>query len=200
VDAALRQRVEDDAVVTDAPMGIHSVRGLLSRLNLFDIEKSTAGFTENNGMIKDVVIKQGRRKASFRFAKPTNISAPKAAPASIQSDAITFESDYVKNLGKAIAAMAFTGNKEERTISVHGDGGYLRIVISDGEDDSFNEEIEDVNIETERGVWEVLPFQTVMNKAAGVSPDGKSVFTIDQHGIANFDLVLFSAMILPMAS
>lgn len=193
----------DDNDVVDLPMAIQSVNGLLSRLNLFDVNKASADIEDNGNIITDIRIKQGRKKASFRFAEMKNVAVPSQKPETTPSDVITFPSDYVKYIGKAISAMSFTGDKKERTISVKGDGGsgVLSISITDGEDDSFDEEIENVNIETERGIWEVIPFQRVMNKSSDYNShdDGSANFTIDEFGIATFQVGLFSVMVLPMA-
>lgn len=186
--------------ITEFPMGIQSVRGLLSRINLFDTDKASVETEDDGKTVRDMVIKQGRKKASFRFANPARIMAPTSTPDSTPSDVLTFSEEYVQYLVKAIAAMSFTGNKEERTISIHGDGEALNIRISDGEDDAFNEVLEDIEVETERGSWEVTPFQRVMNKASEYNPNKEANFVIDSFGVVTFSLEHFNVMIVPMAS
>lgn len=189
----------DDHIV-DLPMAIQSVNGLLARLNLFDIDKASADMKDNGDIITDIKIKQGRKKASFRFADKRKVAVPSQKPETTPSDVLTFTSEYVKYLGKAISSMSFTGEKKSRTINVKGDGEVLNISITDGEDDSFDEEIEDVSVETERGIWEVIPFQRVMNKASDYNKDdGSANFVIDEYGIATFQVGMFSVMVLPMA-
>lgn len=187
-------------VFVEYPMGIESVRGLLSRLNLFDTDKASITMTDGNDVIQDITIKMGRKKASFRCCHPKHISAPSEAPDSTKSDVITFNKEYVTYLGKAVAAMSFTGEKDKRTIALHAEDGTMSVKISDGQYDSFNEVIEDVEVETEHGVWEVSPFQRVMNKAVEYSETDEANFTIDDFGVATFSLGYFEAMIVPMAS
>lgn len=187
--------------ISDFPMGIQSVRGLLSRIDLFDIEKCSAVLDDDSDHIRDIKIKQGRKSATFRFASPRNIQAPKNAPETNESDVLTLDKEYVKYLGKAVTAMSFTGDKAERTISLHGTDKGLSVKIFDGEDDSFDEVLEDIQIETNKGVWEVNPFQRVMNRSSEYNTtDGSATLVIDELGIAMFDLSYIKVMIVPMAS
>lgn len=189
---------EIDEQFSDSPIGVQSVRGLLSRINLFDVEKSTIDLDEGSNYILNILIKQGRKKASFRCAPPKRILAPPSAPDSVWSDDIEFDSDYVGYLNKAITAMGFTGNKEERKITLNGGSDGMRITISDGEDDSFDELLPEITAEITPGAWEVAPFQRAMLKAAEYS--GSTKFRVDNYGIACFNLCHLSVMIVPMAS
>lgn len=184
--------------VANFSMGIHSVRALLSRINLFDVEKASASISDDGENVLDMEIKQGRKKAIIRFSDPKRLSAPTTVPDSEKSDDIVFKEEYVQYLSKAIAAMSFTGKKEERTISIHGDGDSLHISISDGEEDSFDEEIEASGIETDKCRWDVVPFQRVMTKSMDYA--GQASFVVDEYGIATFDLAVMKVMIAPMAS
>lgn len=187
--------------LTEHPMGIESVRGLLSRLNLFDLEKASLSMEEKNGIINSITVKMGRKKATFSCCELKHISAPSEAPDSETSDVLTFTKEYVSYLGKAISAMSFTGEKERRTIAIHADGDTMSIKISDGQYDAFNEVIEGVEVKTERGVWEVGPFQRVMNKAVEYSGDEEAAnFVIDEYGVAVFVLGDLRVMIVPMTS
>lgn len=188
-------------VVTTSPMGIQSVKGLLSRIALFDIDKCKVEFEEAGDYVRDIKIKQGRKSATFRFYPPKNIAAPKGMPASIESEVLTFTNEYVKYLGQAITAMTFTGKKEERTITLKGATNGLSVTVSDGEDDTFDEVIEDIKTETNVGTWEAVPFQRVMNKSSDYNTTDKSAkFVIDNFGIITFDLSFIRVMIAPMAS
>lgn len=182
---------------SDVPMAIQSVGGLLSRINLFDENKASADLELGDECVTDILIKQGRKKATFRFAAPRNIYAPPKVPESDESDVVEFDKEYVQYLTKAIAAMSHTGNKENRTISFHGEESGFSVTISDGDVDAFDEIVDTINVETTRGCWEVVPFQRVMKQST--EHDGISRFTINNFGICTFDLGLFRVMVAPMA-
>lgn len=187
--------------ISEYPLGIQSVRGLLSRINLFDVDKCSSELDDNGTYVRDIKIKEGRKSATFRFCPPSNIHAPRSAPDTEESEVLTLSNEYVKYLGQAITSMSFTGEKEERTISLKGTERGLVVKISDGEDDSFNELVEGIDTETITGVWEVVPFQRVMNKSSEYNtPDKSALFTIDSIGIITFDLSSMKVKIAPMAS
>lgn len=185
-------------IFSEYPMGIQSVGGLLSRITLFDDSKASAELTDDGTIVTDILIKQGRKKATFRFASPDNIYAPPVVPETTESDVIEFSKDYVQYLGKAITAMSFTGKKENRTVAIQGTGSGLSVSISDGDVDAFDEVVEDIKTETTRGIWEVGPFQRVLKEAS--EHDGVARFTIDNYGIGTFDLGVIRVMVVPMAS
>lgn len=190
----------EDEIVT-APMGIQSVKGLLSRISLFDVDKCTAEYTHGTEYIRDIKIKQGRKSATFRFCPPKNIHAPKSMPHMEYDKPIVLTHEYVKYLGQAITAMSFTGEKEERVITLKGSQKGLSVKISDGEDDTFDDLVESIDTETPSGTWEVLPFQRVMNKSSEYNTTDKTAsFIIDEIGIITFDLSFIRVMISPMAS
>lgn len=192
---------EIDDRISESPMGVQSVRGLLSRIQLFDADKCTASLEDGGDFIRDIKIKQGRKSATFRFCPPKNIHALKTVPNSTKSEVLTISKEYVKYLMQAITAMSFTGDKEERTISLHGTNKGMSVKISDGEDDSFDEVVESVVGETTAGSWEVIPFQKVMSKSSEYNTTDKSAsFVIDDLGIITFDLSFIKVMIAPMAS
>lgn len=188
--------------IAEYPMGIQSVRGLLSRIELFDPDKTDVDMEDNGDYIRGIKLKQGRKTVTFRFCPPRNIHAPAVAPTSTQSEPITFTKELVKDIRQAITAMSFTGDKQERTISINGNGSRgMELTIYDGEDDAFSDTLDNPQELTNSGVWEVVPFQRVMIQSSTYNiPDENATLYIDDIGIATFDLEIMKVMILPMTS
>lgn len=187
--------------LVDLPVGIQSVRGLLSRINLFDIDKASVEFSDNGEIIREATIKMGRKRASFKFSRPKKMAVPKMIPGDLSMDSyLTISSEYVKYLSTVITAMSYTGDKKERTISLlTEDDGHAIINIYDGEDDSFNDTIEDCPISVpEKASWEVVPFERVLKAAVDCSEDNTAKLSVTEHHIAVFEVGSIKIMIGPI--
>lgn len=189
-----------DFDLVEVPIGVQSVRGLLSRINLFDVEKAVITTTHNNRHAQSISIKQGRRKASFRCGDPELAAVPKAVPdcGITDENRITFTPDYVEYLSSAIGAMSFTGINAERSMAAKVHDGEMTVTINDGEDDSFvdNKEMDIVDC---RGIWEIAPFEKLM-KLSSQYINGEAEWSISEHGVAVFRIGCLDAMIPPMVS
>jgi hypothetical protein len=98
--------------------------------------------------------------------------------------------------------MAYTGDKEERTIKISVDAGNLSVNIFDGSDDSFTDVIEgmDDSLSLE-GLFDVAPFSRVMKQSvASESNDGYAVFTISEQGVGVFRLEYMDILVHPTVS
>lgn len=189
---------EVDVSLVDLPMGIQSVKGLLSRVSLFDEDKASMTTKDNGDIITDITIKEGRKKAGFKSAVPKHLAVPDLVPGALESEErITLEESYVKYLSTAITSMSYTGEKKERTISLTSEDGKAEITIYDGEDDSFQDTLEDSEYNLDDvASWEVVPFERVMK--ASLEETGDATFFVTDHHIAIFDLGIFNVMIVPL--
>ena len=66
--------------ICDVAMGIQSVDGLLSRIDLFDIEKASVDLDETSSHVRSITIKEGKKKASYRFQTSSRLSIPNKNP------------------------------------------------------------------------------------------------------------------------
>lgn len=193
--------------LVELPMGVQSITGLLSRVNLFDEEKAkiVVEKSSSDDMISSITVKQGRRKASFRLGNPLlrkgGLSVPTLISENIDEvQELTFSEEYVKYLSSVISSMGYTaGNKAERTLGLDCDGGTVNLRISDGEDDSFVDVLEDTDVELEsQASWEVAPFERMLKQSMEVNPGKKAKFGISENHVAVFDLQIIRALVIPL--
>lgn len=194
---------EVDDAVSDLPMGLMSVRALLSRLDLFDPDKAKIETTDDKKLINNVTIKQGRKKASYKCADPTHLAVPKKIPGNLDSDnKIELEKDFVDYISQVITSMSYTGAKAERTISLSVTDEKMKISIFDGEDDTFTDErsCEGSGVsDFSKSSWEVHPFLKVLKKSVEQDNDALAKFSVTEHGIAVFSVGDYSIIVAPVA-
>lgn len=185
--------------LVDSIMGIQSVKGLLSRLQLFDVNKAVITLNTANDRIVDLVIKQGRKKASYRCAEAKQLSVPKKIPGDLTIvDKIEFGREYVDHLMHAITAMSYTGTKAERSISISVKDGVGEFSIFDGENDTFTDEFPVEFPDTQPVSWDVAPFHRVMKQSLEANTEN-AIFTITEYGIIVFDLSFINVLVAPVA-
>jgi hypothetical protein len=194
--------------LTTSPIGIKSINALLSRINLFDEDKAKIELIDTDeGFCRDIIVKHGRKRVTYRCHEPSPkyIQAPKHIPGNFTitaENAIMFNKDYVSYLSTAISAMAYTGDKEERSIKVTANEGVVTVSIFDGSDDSFVDVVEgfDENLKLE-GVFDVASFSRVMKQSVNSpSNDGFAVFTISEQGVGVFRLEYMDILVHPSVS
>ena len=198
-----------DYELVSLPMGVQSIPGLLSRIALFDEDKAKIVTEDDSKVIVEMTIKQGRRKASFRFGNPLakkgghqSLNVPGQISENIDDvQELVFEESYVKYISSVISSMGYTGNKKERIISLknNDESGTISLRINDGEDDSFIDEIEvaEVSLTSQAG-WEVTPFERMLKQSMEVNPGKKAKFGITENHVAVFDLGVIRALIVPL--
>jgi hypothetical protein len=77
------------------------------------------------------------------------------------------------------------------------DDGKAKITIYDGEDDSFQDTLDNNECEMiDSASWEVVPFERVMKASLEETDD--ATFFITDHHIAIFDMGLINVMIVPL--
>lgn len=186
--------------IVDMPMGVQSVKGLLGRIMLFDLDKASLDFRDNGTEISDLTIKQGRKKATFRFADTDKLSVPKRVPEETPVSGVVMAKEYVDYLNSAIGAMSYTGTKQTQTISIGVSESIAEVTVFDGESDSF---VDHFNVDAEdvgKGVWEVAPFKTVMGQSVKYSDDASASLSIrPTHKIAVFNVGAVDVMVSPIA-
>lgn len=183
-------------------MGIHSVRGLLSRLELFDLDKASVSMSDDGDTVNELIIKEGRKRVSYRFSSPSRILAPTTLPETGWIVPLSLEAEYVRYLSKVMGSISMTGNKTEQTVSIRAlDGSQdVELSIFDGESDSFNETIEIDHDQEASGVWEVAPFQRVLTRSLAANGDGPVTIELDSYRVVTFNLGILDAKVVPMAS
>lgn len=191
-----------DESLVDLPVGIQSVAGFLSRMELFDEEKSKIELEDNGEIIISATIKQGRKKASFRFADPhskTAMPVPSKVPGVFEmTNCIELDEQYAKYLSSAFTAMGFTGDKAKRTISFRSSDEGAKLRVTDGEHDSFVDTIEsEVDIDGEV-TWDVVSFDRLMKASQNNRPDKKAVFSVNEQHVGVFDLSGVYALAVPV--
>lgn len=193
-----------DLHLSDYSIGVGSVKGLLSRMQLFDEDKAKVEILPSRGdevVVGSLNIKQGRKKATYRCSHHSTLLIPKKLPCDVTlNNPIRFDKTYVEYLKNAISSMSHTGDKAERIISVEVESGDVTLTIFDGEDDSFVDVTEKTGTGTvSASRWDVAPFQKLLNQSLFTSLDEHATFGIEpESGIAVFKLAFFDALVPPV--
>jgi len=194
---------ELDEVVSDLPLGIMSVKALLSRLELFDPDKARIETSHDEKLINNLSVKQGRKKVSYKCAALQHLAVPKKIPGNLESDnKLELKKEFVNYLSQVITSMSYTGNRAEKTISLSVTDKKMKVSIFDGEDDTFTDEVscEDSGVsDFSKSSWEVSPFLKVLKKSVEQVEDDIARFHITEHGIAVFNVGSYSIIVAPVA-
>lgn len=193
----------DEELVT-ATLAIQSVRGILSRLSLFDLEKASVEMDKKSENGEEFVVnfslKQGKRKGGYKCANPDvdSLGVPKYIPNIDPVASINFTAEYTEYVLQAMQSLSITGDKDERYVEFESTSGELVVKIYDGEDDSFNDSIEDVvDGEDVSSKWEIDAIQRMIK----VNTDGGKTgfeFGITENGIGLLDMGEICVMVVPM--
>ncbi|MBG24106.1 MAG: hypothetical protein CMF22_11725 [Idiomarinaceae bacterium] len=192
-----------DEPLVEKPMAIQTVKGLLTRLNLFDIDKASVNIEYNDKMATSLQIKMGRKKAGFTFVRPESLPVPQVIPMSEETiDPILLSEEYVEHLSSVISAMAYTGDKKERYLSIEvNDDRECTLSVFDGEDDSYVDEILNAGShEPIRCSWDVPAFNLVMKNSMKMDEEKIARLTISEYGVATFSLGDMVAMVSPLST
>lgn len=183
---------------TDRPIGVQSVRALLTRLNLFPNDAKVEFETDDESVV-NISIKKGRKKASYRCASPQMLAVPTQALDDLdirEDNAITLTKEYVGQINNVIQSISMTGSKENQTVSILVKDSNASLIIYDGEDDSFNDTIENVSMEScERATWDIKSFHKVMRES--ITGNDETTFGISSFGTATFNVGLVSVIVCP---
>lgn len=194
--------IEEELVT--AGLGIQSVRGLISRLSLVDLDKASVSMetreTGEHEYVVNFVVKQGRKKASYKCANPYGkvLAVPSIIPNLEAISEINFSAEYTAYILQALQSLSITGDKEQRYMQLEGVDGVVNIEIFDGEDDSFDDNVEDIATEDfPRSKWEIDALQRMIKVN---TENGKTGFVlgITETGIAAFDMGMITVLIVPL--
>lgn len=188
----------EDNMTDGSTLAIQSVKGLLSRIALFDMNKASLIAEDDGELILTLTVKQSRKSATYRCASPGALHVPKKIPGDLGIvNPIVFSSEYVDQISQAISSISQTGAKDKRAISMSVDGGVASLSIFDGESDDFTDQFE-VDFPDKRSVsWEAAAFQRVMKQSLSANKD-KCIFSITEYGIAPFSLGVVSVLLVPI--
>jgi len=187
--------------LSDKAMAIASVRGLQTRLALFNEDKASVIVTNGSTFVSSIEIKEGKRKASFTMSHPNMILYPKVMPEyEILGDVINFSKEFIDYLMEVFNSISFTGKRENRKISIKSGNGELIINVSDGESDSFTEtfpsDVAENDIPTTQ--WEVEAFKMALKKSSECDVDKKVSFFITNIGTAVMTAQPLSVIVAPI--
>lgn len=191
-----------DHVFSDKTIGIKDINVLLSRINLFDVDKASITLTTTNaGEVGDIVIKQGRKKVTYRTYRVASIAAPHHIPDDVAlSDEATIKLDkaYCDYLSKAMASISMTGEKKEQVVKLALSNGTLSTRISDGADDAFTDEL-DCDIQQESsGLFEIAPFAKILKVSVNSARnENNAVFALSSRGIGIFRIETIDVLLHP---
>ena len=191
-----------DEVFDENKIAVQNVKALLSRFMLFDDDKATCHFTSSKGIVTEIDIKQGRKKVSYKCARPDAVSVPSVLPeGTVMENVITFDKAYTEYISKVASSMGMTGVKKERTISIKVENNEANVAIWDGEEDTFFDNVEAVGVnDTQKASWSLASFQKVMlQSVANSGAENVARFAITDFGIAIFDMSIIQIMVAPVA-
>jgi hypothetical protein len=189
--------------LVDVPMGIQSVKGLLSRINLFDEEKAGIVLDKKDGSyVKSLTVKQGRKTVTFRTGEPSSLLVPKSVPPCeiTEKNCISFQKDYVDYISQAISAMSYTGSNTDRSVGVKVENKTLTLSINDGQSDSFVDTIDGFDVDDVRGTWDISAFNKLIKLSSSLDEDSVADFSISEHGVGVVRIAQLDALIPPLVS
>lgn len=191
---------EANVALSDASIALNNVNSLLSRINLFDQNKAKIEVTETDGEVDDIIIKQGRRKTVQRCSKVSQVQVPSKIPVDLQitdSNCIKITDKYVSYIVDAISSLSKTVSSEDSKISIEVDNKVCKINITDGECDSFSDELDEIDVDdVSKSHWFAAPFSRVMKRS--VNEDGMCEFMItSDYGLAVFRVGIIDAIVAP---
>jgi len=193
---------EIEGKLAEKKLAISSVKGLQTRLALFNEEKASVTVSYRDSYVSNIEIKEGKRKASYTLSHPNIILAPKMMPEfNIVGDVITFDEKFISSLMDVFTSLGFTGNKEESRIAIKSVKDEMTLTVFDGETDSFVEtfaldEVPKEDIPTTQ--WEVGAFKLALMKASATTIDKSVSFVVTDIHTAVFESAPLSVIVAPV--
>lgn len=194
-------------------VGLLSVKGLLSRLNLFDEEKMGVELetlkSKKNGedFVNQITIKEGRRRSKVTTTDPANMrTIPTDYPQceTVFSGVISKSYvDYISKMKNSINSasvtdtmyieMYFDESSDKGTVNFSIGGGY------DDFDDKFDVDINDeFDSETFSVKWKIDPVIRAMKQASSISEEEKVEFQVTDRGLLEIDIDGIVVTVAPM--
>ena len=186
----------------DKVIAIFGVKVLLSRFELFDASKSpTLEFDVDADQADSLVIKQGRRKTSFRFYGAKHLGVPSGFDdsliAEIEDQTLTITKDVHETIKAAIGSMSKTIPTSDKTssyLSVSSEDGDLKIKIYDGGSDSFDDTYVNLGSKYDcKSNFDIQSFKRVLGRA--IESKDECDLALTETGIALFSVDGINVMV-----
>ena len=195
----------------DDNIGLLSVKGLLSRLNLFDLEKAGVTFktNEKNGssFIEQMTIKEGRRRSSVRATSPKSIDAPTQYPQTEKVFNAYLSKSYVNFINKMKSSIAFMPSNSsddiKLTMTVEKGSETANLKIVGGTSDDFSDEIEcdgneNMQSDTFVATWTIDSLMRVLKRAA-MGLDDEDTISVEVNDVGVLEVVANGIVVSVMA-
>lgn len=186
-----------------AGIGILSIQGMLSRIDLFDLEKATVTFTEedasDDSFVSSIHVKQGRRKSDIRTTSPSSCRITKQIPEFEKKFSITFSSDEISMLNKAYQSLRnVTSDKDCEVQLTINEDATLNLVMERGQRDRFAETFQGEHLVETKGevVFAAEPLLRAIKQAGAWSEDQSATVVIDAEGNATVKIGEISTLVV----
>lgn len=194
--------------IEDLPMGILSVKGMLSRMNLFDLEKVSVEPTnkEKSGepYVAALSFKQGRKKSYAVTTHPKMLRVPKEFPDTEPCFQIGLSKEYINYLKKVVSSIQ-TVSRKEVFFGLEYDGGDEAELSIIGDDDTFREPISAIGVEGEKRSmkisWEVSGVILTLTQAIQwIQEDEDVLIDVDHLGVGKVSVGMLEVLLPPASS
>mgnify|MGYP006425038169 CR=1 FL=1 len=183
----------------ETQVGILSVKGLLTRLNLFDTEKAGVNEetkeSEQGDYISDLTIKEGRRRSKVKTTHPQRLAAPTKYPDAKKAFTAFITKEYVDYIGKMKSSISSVPSQEDLTLSLSVDSNTpdetINLSIGGGYD-NFHDEVEGEilgDFSEFSATWKIDSLMRVLKRAASSLDDEDYItLTVNDLGIMEVDV------------
>lgn len=196
----------------ESSVGVLSVKGLLSRLTLFNEEKmgvelkTKASKKSDEDYVSQIIVKEGRRRSTVTTTDPNMMSIPTVYPKADRVFTAGFTKEYVDYINKMKASVNTSVSTETLYVELHFeedcDGKTVDFSIGGGYDDfddKIEAEIEDPFVGKVFSVqWKIDPFIRAMRQAASVVEGDEFLVSVNTMGILEIDMDGVIVSIAPM--
>lgn len=185
---------------SDKTIAIQDVSSILSRVNLFDVNKATVEITDNDDYVLELKIKQGRKKTRFRCAPPEALQVPSRVPGDLtikDGECVVLQRDYVSYITDVISSLSKTVSDTPANVAIEIKDDNLNVTISDGETDSFSDTLVEIGVDDrDKSYWDAIPFSKVIRQSIRESEEAKFIISKD-HGLAVFAVGTVDVIVVP---
>jgi hypothetical protein len=185
----------------NAGIGIQSIAGVLSRVDLFsDLEKVKVDFGIRDDFVYSIGLKHGRRKAEIRTTSVTSCSVPVKIPEFDPAISLELTQEFVQHLHKAHQSVKNSLSDNDCTLTLRGSNGEdFEIEIQKGKHDTVVEPVQVTftnNPYTGETVFPSESFMRVLKQASMWSEDKSAIVQIDCEGHATVQVGELSVIVI----
>lgn len=197
----------------DTGVGILSVKGLLSRLTLFNEEKMGVDLKTKDSKktgdtyVNQIIVKEGRRRSNVTTTDPNMMAVPTKYPDSERVFTAGFTKEYIDYINKMKASVTTSSSSEttlyaELHFNPDSDGSAVDFSIGGGYDDfddSIEAEVEEKFVGKNFSVqWKIDPFIRAMKQASTTVENDEFIVTVNTMGILEIDMEGVVVSVAPM--